>query len=442
MRLYKNKVIFFLLILMTRVIFDFIFIKYIAQKWSYMGFYNEINVYKIIISYLSLFILTSILMWYKKEKLSHFFSYVLFVTVYLPMGTLYSLMNLSSEFFLMTNFVFFVLLISIFSLSNKYFGRNLTDDIAPNKGLIIILHLISLLTILVMTIQNIKNLNLSAVINLVNVYEIRELATYKWGMSYFFSWQTKVITPFMIVVLNSQNKHFLKWIYIGSQLWLYILTGHKIVIFTLILVILGLKFSKKFGQLFSFFSKSFFAINLVAIFELFITNKSYIVDFFIRRIIYIPALLNNYYYEFFSEAGFQYWRYTMFGRILDVTTDYSILPSYVIGREYFGNSQNNAVTGFLGSEYMNGGFLGLIIAALLVVFVLRSVDRLSYTLGNQVVLITMLTPIYTLWNTALLTSLLTGGVMISLLILFATEKNTTSKNMIKLKYNTRSKEIG
>lgn len=440
MRIYKNKFIFFLLILMTRVIFDFLFIKYITQKWSYMGFYNEISMYKIIISYVALFILISILMCYKKEKLSHFFSYVLFVTVYLPMGTLYSLMNLSTEFFLMTNFVFFILLISIFSLRSKYFGRNLTNDIVPSKGLTITLHLFSLLTILAMTIQNIKNLNLGAVINLVSVYEIRELATYKWGMSYFFSWQTKVINPFMIVVLNSQNKHFLKWIYIASQLWLYILTGHKMIIFTLILVIIGIKFSKKFGQLFSFFSKSFFAINLLAIFELLITNKSYIVDFFIRRIIYIPALLNNYYYEFFSKADFQYWKYTMFGRLLGVTTDYSTLPSYVIGREYFGNSQNNAVAGFLGSEYMNCGFFGLIVSVILVIFVLRSVDRLSYTLGNQVVLITMLTPIYTLWNTALLTSFLTGGVMISLLILFATEKNTTSR--IKLKYSNRSKVVG
>lgn len=61
--------------------------------------------------------------------------------------------------------------------------------------------------------------------------------------------------------------------------------------------------------------------------------------------------------------------------------DFDVLPSFVIGEQYFNNIETNAVTGFLGSEYMNGGFLGLLMTAGILIILLKVLDRFAHKLG-------------------------------------------------------------
>lgn len=417
----KDKLVFVILSILIRILMDYVFIEYITKKWAYQGFTLIIDNSKVIYSYIMLFVFVNILKYYKKDKLSHFLVILLFFTMYMPIGVIYGLMNKNSVFFGMVNIVFLALSIFTIFMNNK-FKINMSLDENLYSRLYIILNIISIITIFGMTIQNLDNIDLRSVINLANVYEVRKSVTYYWGMNYFFSWQTKVINPYMIALNHFNKRRIVKWIYILFQIWLYMLTGHKMVLFTLILIFIIINFSTKLSNLHLFFTKGFAIIFILSSVEVIMLKNSYIIDYFVRRILYMPALLNFLYYEFFSKYGLQFWKYSIFGRILNAKTDFDIAPSFIIGEEYFNTINNNAVTGYLGSEFMNGGFIGIILATIVLIILFKIIDILSYKVGVEVVLITLLTPLYTLWNTSLLTSLLTGGIIISILILYQTKQ--------------------
>jgi len=195
------------------------------------------------------------------------------------------------------------------------------------------------------------------------------------------------------------------------------------VLFTLIMITVIFRFKHKLDQLTQFFVSGIaFSMTISAI-ELVFFQKSFLIDLVIRRVFYIPALLNFHYFDFFSNNGFQLWKYSLFGRIMGARVDFDVLPSFVIGEQYFNNIETNAVTGFLGSEYMNGGFLGLLMTAGILIILLKVLDRFAHKLGVVLTLVTFLTPLYTIWNTAFLTALLTGGILLSVMVLFFTESS-------------------
>lgn len=406
---------FAFLTLLIRGLLDYLFINYVTENWAYYGFILDINISKVILSYVFLILFILLLNFYRENVISHFLVIILFFTVYVPIGVIYSLMNKSPVFFIIATISFLILcVITIFF--NVKTKENYEQEIFLKKPVYYCVNIISCITVLLMTIQNIRNMDILQVLNLRDVYSIRENVTYHWGMNYFFSWQTKVITPLMIILTHKNKMKYMHYIFIASQVWLFLLTGQKMVLFTLVIALLLMKFSYKLTKPNYIFIRGMAILLIISFLEVVFLKNSYIIDFFIRRIMYLPALLNFYYYEFFSQHNFQFWKYSFIGRFLDLNTDFELEPSFVIGNYFFGNDKTNAVTGYLGSEYMNGGIFGVLVATIVLIIIFKILDKYSIKFGKEVVLVTLVAPLYTLWNSALLTSLLTGGIIIALIL--------------------------
>lgn len=424
-----KKIMFIFLAIIIRILMDYIYVKYICKRWAYKGFVLDINYNKLLISYVTTFIILIIIKEYKRHIFSHFIIVTLFFSMYMPIGVIYGLMNLSSNYYIIVNISFILLCVGTI-----YFNKN--QERIEKKQLIYLkqywlIIIISTFTFVAMTVQNFKNIDIMSVVNLSNVYAIRKKTTYYWGMNYIFSWQAKILNPYMITYSYITDKKFVKWIFVFFQIWLYILTGHKMVLFTLIIVVFILKFMHRLENMQILFINSLFCIYLLAVLEVIFFNKSYIIDLFIRRVMYVPALLGFYYYDFFSVHGFQMWKYTLFGRIFNIKTDFNIAPSFIIGKKYFNDVNMNAVSGYIGSEYMNGGFVGVILATIVLIVLFKVIDKCSQRLDNNILLVTLLTPVYTLWNSTLFTSILTGGFFIGIIILSQTKvknENTVLNN--------------
>lgn len=426
--IFKFKTIrFTLLTIIFRLLIDYYYIKYISTQWEYNGFHLIINREKLLISYLFLLFFLYLIPLYKKEKLSHFLVILLFYTVYIPISCLYGLLDKSNTFFLITNLSFVILVLYIIILDRRS-NTNLVLEGEFYSKLIPLIHLTSIFVFLAMTIQNINNINIQKVLNLREVYQVRQGVTYAYGMNYFFSWQTKVINPYMIGIYYKNRSKVGFFTYLAFQIWMYILTGHKLVLFIPIIVFIIIRFSKWLKDLPDLLSWGFVGLLAISRIELLFNDKSIILDFFIRRVLYVPALNSNYHYDFFSNYGFQYWSYTLIGKIFNLSKDFSVQPTFVIGEVFYGNPNTNAVTGYLGTEYMNGGVLGIILATIVLVVIFKLMDIYSERLDRDIVLITIIAPIYTLWNTGILTALLTGGVFISILMLGQTRIIQPSSN--------------
>lgn len=422
---------FILFTIIFRILMDYFYMNYIVVNWRSMGFYISVNGTKLFLSYLALVIFLYLIPLYKNEKLSHFLVILLFYTMYIPIGSTYGLQDKSHTFFFLANLSFFMLAFFTIAVDRKSKISLIVEGEFHSK-IIPLLYGVSFYVFLAMTFQNFNNINLENVLNLKTVYQVRRGVTYNLGMNYLFSWQTKVINPYMIAIYYKNKSKVGTLIYLAFQIWLYILTGHKLVLFIVFMLFVIMKFSSKLKDLPELLSKGFIGLFMISRLELLIKPKSVIIDFFIRRILYVPALIANHYYDFFSQYGFQYWKYSFIGRVFNLTTDFPVQPPYVIGEVYFGNPRNFAVTGYLGTEYMNGGVLGILLASVFLIFIFKYMDMCSERVGKEVVLITLIAPIYTLWNTGILTAFLTGGVFLSLLILSQT-KIIHSENSEKLR---------
>lgn len=408
-----------------RICLDIIYSKYIINKWAYMGFGYEINNISLSVSY-TLLIVLSFLLWlgYNKRKLSNNVIVILFYTIYIPMGTIYSLYKSNNSVpFILTNISFIAIILFItyldkIILKKKYVKKSnekLRKRIYKKSYFIQqIIKVISIYTFLAMTTQNISNIDISILFNLKNVYGVRQAASYGLGMAYLFEWQSKVINPFMIIKSHYDGNKYMMRIYVLFQLWLFILTGHKSVLFSIpVILIIKILSDKKYLD--KIIKISLPLLSIISLIEMLLRENSFLIDYLMRRVFLIPALLNNYYYEYFTQYGFQYWSNSIIGRIFGSNGE--IPPAKRIGEYFFGNSNMNAVTGYIGAEYANAGFLGVMMATCIIILILVYIDKCVKINNKNVVLCTMIFPIYTLWNSAILTSLLTGGILLGIVIL-------------------------
>ena len=98
------------------------------------------------------------------------------------------------------------------------------------------------------------------------------------------------------------------------------------------------------------------------------------------RTLSIPALLNDLYYDFFSQNGFLYWSYSKIGLgFFQYESTWS--PAELIGRHMF--TEASANTGMIGSGYMNAGVTGVVIYSVIAGLTLAFVDRVADLRGNR-----------------------------------------------------------
>jgi hypothetical protein len=98
-----------------------------------------------------------------------------------------------------------------------------------------------------------------------------------------------------------------------------------------------------------------------------------------------------------------------------------LAPNLLIGQEYFPNSIKSANSGFISDGFMNLGYFGVIlnIIGVITVFKLFSIIKISVKYSGVFTII-----IYTLVNGYFLTSMLTHGIIIMLIISFFMLRNS------------------
>ncbi|MFC1770984.1 hypothetical protein ACFLZV_03760 [Candidatus Margulisiibacteriota bacterium] len=156
-----------------------------------------------------------------------------------------------------------------------------------------------------------------------------------------------------------------------------------------------------------------------------ITGGNIFQSIFIRRIFFIPALLTQYYFEFF-KAKPMLLSHSIFSRF--VPSAYSLQPAKEIGFAYFNSPYMNANNGLISDGYMNFGVPGIILWGLffaLLLLIFKSLKANDKYFGVFVVIF------LSLRNSELLTVIGTHGLGI-LFILFILIINHTQPEPAKV----------
>jgi hypothetical protein len=126
--------------------------------------------------------------------------------------------------------------------------------------------------------------------------------------------------------------------------------------------------------------------------------------------------LNWAYYDFFSVHPYTYWAESKFTLGL-VASPYDLNIPYLIGREFFGDAEAHANTGWIGSGMANAGYFGIAFYSVLIGLLLSMLDAYAKKLGYSLLLAVFLISVMTATTSAdLTTMLLTHGFLMLLLI--------------------------
>jgi hypothetical protein len=175
--------------------------------------------------------------------------------------------------------------------------------------------------------------------------------------------------------------------------------------------------------------KSRFLIQKVIAGFIFLIAFAIIIDYFwlevwakaiiIDRFLLLPAQLNFYYYDFFSQNPKIFWtdsKWLLIGKVFDYP--YSLPLPMIIGDAYYNDPKIIANTGWIGSGYAHAGFFGMMIYAIVIGFIFKFLDYKAKILDKNFIMISFSPFIISLFlSIDLKTVFLSNGLFVYMLIL-------------------------
>jgi hypothetical protein len=148
----------------------------------------------------------------------------------------------------------------------------------------------------------------------------------------------------------------------------------------------------------------FIALCTISLIEWNFLKSSVLSEYLVRRIFVMPGIINSYYFDYFDA----------FPELVHVADQ----VSYTIGQEYFGNAATNANSGIWMDAYAKAGLIGVTLVSFFsgcIAIVLDAmIEKDKRFLGMLIGLMVGIT-----WSEqALTTSILSGGILFYILLLF------------------------
>jgi len=274
------------------------------------------------------------------------------------------------------------------------------------------------------------------------IYEMRANATYPPGFGYLLSWTTSSFLPFGILCSLHMKKYRWAALLATVQMVFYMQTGSKITLLMLFPMIF-IYFCTRTGHCMKMMYLGLSALCLFLVFAYWLDGTDTgekasweLISFYLVRIIgvralFLPACIKTYFYEFFSTHPKIFFSDGQIGRMLGLTCPYKLPSGFVVdayqhGAGAFGVTQAN--TGYLGEAYAQMGFAGMLLMSLLLALILRSLR--VYNRKSAAPLLTALLAVYIiiLNDGAFLTTLLTGGLLVTYILIFIYFDKVTEGN--------------
>lgn len=258
-------------------------------------------------------------------------------------------------------------------------------------------------------------------VSFADVYARRTLASELVGRSTFESYivaaMTKALIPITIAVGVTCKKYLHVAAGVFASVVVFSLDGTKITMVLPLLLVCVLRLAARpkarHGMVLLLGG---YVMIAAASLESRIAGTYVLNDFAVRRTLVTPSQLSTYYCEYFSKNPHLYFRDGLLGSLLG--DPHPVSAASQIGYEYFGSEEIIANSGIWATAYAHVGFVAMPIVGLLAAWLLGVIDRMasvrSYVVGSGIAFVIGLT-----WaEKAFHTSLLTGGVVWLLLLLY------------------------
>lgn len=410
-RVKKVTVYFFLFLLFYRVFLDISYFTIITPNYSYyMDLTLNIDYLKLAESYailIALFAFTP----RDEDKLVNMFLIIQLLLMIVPMLSLYGLSSRSRVF------MYAVSVCHVLQCLIGKKNRLRKKEIIYQHYKLIFWGIIIGISIFTMSfiIYKYGVPDLRA-LDFEKVYDVREEHQLVFPITYFMPWLAGVIMP-LLFIWAIENKRYI--LIAGStfcEVILYLIFANKSHLFAFFMIIV-VYFAKKTNK---FVKAMYIAFPLIVFFSsivYYVDNNLLVVpSLFIRRVLFLPAVLKFKYYDFFSGKNKLFFADGIIGKILGIKSLYPKEAPILIA-EYVGQPQSSCNTGYLGDAYANLGIIGMILFSIILIWIFKYMDRVTSRLDLALVCGISIYSIYALNDGALLTRLLTGGFIVLIFLL-------------------------
>ena len=394
--------------------FIYVYQFFISKKWAYVGFQKIDSSMEAVVA----IFLSGILSIFLPIKFSTrgFLLLIAHYGFFIP-----SFIVISSNGFDATHLA--IILISFFCMFNFSALRihAIIVGIKSHKFYFSLVMSVLLITLAAIIISvGFSNFNL----NLFRIYEFRAEATSSMPilLQYLYLGVSKIVSPIVLIMAFRFRSAFFLFVGIFAIVLLFGLTHHKTVLFIPIIVLIFYIFQVRASSvnicllIFVLFSicASIEVIFLSYIWE----DKVGILNLLIsRRVLFLPALIDSFYIEFFSDNSKIYWSTSKitFGLVHD---EYFTSAPFIIGKEFFGSEATSANTGIIGSGFAHAGFLGVVIYAFFLGILISILESYGERIGHEFTSAVSLPIFVTILNSSdFTTAFLTHGLLLLLLLL-------------------------
>ncbi|MEN3363400.1 MAG: hypothetical protein V7606_674 [Burkholderiales bacterium] len=242
----------------------------------------------------------------------------------------------------------------------------------------------------------------------------------------------KVVVPIALVISLLYKKYSTALLVVGCAILIFGMTAHKSTLFAPFAILLVYYVSLSRNLIFKF-NLALLALIMVGLGDFWL-QQNYSPDTFgtmatmtLQRVLFTPAYLNNLYFDFFSKNEWVLFSNSKLSLGL-MDYPYTMDVSYQIGYTYFNDDRMSANTGWFGSAYMQAGFMGVLLYAVIMSALYKYIDACARRSGEPALITaSVIVPAIVIITSAdLPVSLVTHGLYVNLLLIACFHKEDIS----------------
>ncbi len=235
--------------------------------------------------------------------------------------------------------------------------------------------------------------------------------------AYAVAWSANVIHPLLIGWGLVRRRPGVVALGVGGQLLLFGITGLKSVLLSTLLIAVVLVVMRDGGRRFGrWMLGGATALLLLGTLEAQLSDGQFIMGIVVRRVVVVPGQLMGLYVDYYAQHEHAWLGHSVLHGIVPHVP--SVAPPRLVGGQYFA-SVASANASVWADGYANFGMLGIVGATGLLGVVFWAFDRAAVGVSPRLAVALFALPALTLANSALLTSLLTHGVLLVILVVAA-----------------------
>lgn len=411
-------------IVLYRFFLDWVYKDIITEYYSYMGFLYNPTERSLSISWVILLgFIPFLINLFHRKRISSDVIVLLFLTSFVPMTSLMRFMPMDNTFLTLYILYWGVFILLYYLMPSFSAQKKIYYKITPLLWIIIGTLIFSVLFVSGYYFGFRISFDLSTVYDLRT--EVRE-TTMPGVFGYLIPAAGSILPIFLVYFMSKRNK--LMTIIITIVILLdFSIGGHKSVFFKLILCFIGYFFftyRTKYN-----YSLIFAGITLIAALEKIFINTFVLANYGIRRVFFVPGLLNYQYYDFFSKNEHDYFRQSILRR-LGMQSPYQTPIPRIVGEVYYGRIEMNANNGLFSDAYAHLGLLSILMPFLIIVL-LKLMDKYSVGIEIKLLFLPIVILVTTLISGSFFSILLTDGLLLLLIVLFLFPRNKKTAINIK-----------